>query len=1081
MTKILALISALLVAPASLIYASPAPITVFPRLSSSTESSPPQNSDTIKVIAIRVEFQHDTMSGTTGDGSFGSGIADTFLVDPLPHNNKYFQDQLLFLKNFYETHSNGEIYLDISNAVYPLNDNTAYQLPYPMWHYNHNDDDYLDYGLAALFYDAWKAADTQNGDIDFSQYDPTSDLFVIFHAGVGKDFAFDYDPTPFDIPSAYINYQDLAEELPDSIVIGEGISVDNGAAFVKKGLILPECENQEGYELGMHGHMVLLFGHHIGIPNLYNTEDGTSVLGWFGMMDQGSGKLDGLVPAPPTAWIKVYKEWAEAEEVTSFPSTVDVPVGKIIKVPITDKEYFLIENIDSWVRPEVSWDSLGYSYYVESDEYPRTFELLRDSVSQYMNVEIDPVSGVLTNIGNWGIGRPASGLLIWHIDENVINAGISDNTINNDPDHLGVFLEEADGAHDIGQDYTIFSAGYGTELGYPWDAFWGDNDYHKEANPHKNGVVSFGDDTFPDAKSNSGALSHLVFSDFSMVISDTMSFTVDNDYLFNISPLNDSHSWVSDPFPVDIDGIPGDELLISESVVTNCFRSDGTGLPVKNGSSLSQTLYQFTTIPDRITAFDFDNDGAEELAVLKKTGGGMGWWGDPPPIEFSLHVIDYNPADSTVVQNTDGQTFEAANYLFAEAIIATAENRVYANFDHLLICWEIQNNIPSIAWIDTLFSSSSNSIAADDSGSAAGMISIGGPYYDMCLTPEDELVIISSYGDGARKYASDGSLIFDIDLFDSASDSFIYNYPPAVGDIDRDGEVEIIFISEQNYNFNTPSKVYLMALNSDGSFQEGYPLLLDDKAEFWQYSSPLSLFDIDNDGYLDIIFSIEGEGVAAYEYNGVRSDQLDYSGNSANASILIGSDNSGNPVFITNGENDLRAFDKFGSQMPGFPISMDNSLRNPVLFEISDGSIAMVFRTGNYLKAYQTDLSEIHWGQENKDRTHSGLVSTLFTPLPQSGSLMPSNLVYNWPNPNNPGENFTHIRYYLNYDADITINIYDMAGDKVDELQDTGMAQADNETVWDLSDVSSGVYFARVEAKSGGQSAVEIIKIAVIK
>jgi hypothetical protein len=94
---------------------------------------------------------------------------------------------------------------------------------------------------------------------------------------------------------------------------------------------------------------------------------------------------------------------------------------------------------------------------------------------------------------------------------------------------------------------------------------------------------------------------------------------------------------------------------------------------------------------------------------------------------------------------------------------------------------------------------------------------------------------------------------------------------------------------------------------------------------------------------------------------------------------------------------------------------------------------------------------------------------------------MPESMVFNWPNPNNPGENFTHIRYYLNSDANINIRIYDMAGDLVDELNDYGMGQAYNETDWNLTDISSGVYFARVEAEGGGQSAVKFIKIAVIK
>jgi hypothetical protein len=88
-------------------------------------------------------------------------------------------------------------------------------------------------------------------------------------------------------------------------------------------------------------------------------------------------------------------------------------------------------------------------------------------------------------------------------------------------------------------------------------------------------------------------------------------------------------------------------------------------------------------------------------------------------------------------------------------------------------------------------------------------------------------------------------------------------------------------------------------------------------------------------------------------------------------------------------------------------------------------------------------------------------------------------MVYNWPNPNI--DNFTFIRYFLTDEADVTIKIFDMAGDLVDEFTGTGNSGTANELKWDLVDVQSGVYFARVEAQNSQKSEVRIIKIAVIK
>jgi len=57
-----------------------------------------------------------------------------------------------------------------------------------------------------------------------------------------------------------------------------------------------------------------------------------------------------------------------------------------------------------------------------------------------------------------------------------------------------------------------------------------------------------------------------------------------------------------------------------------------------------------------------------------------------------------------------------------------------------------------------------------------------------------------------------------------------------------------------------------------------------------------------------------------------------------------------------------------------------------------------------------------------------------------------------------------------------------MAGDLAAELSGNGIGGVDNEIIWDVTNIQSGVYFARVEAKgSSGQSSFKIIKIAVIK
>ena len=99
------------------------------------------------------------------------------------------------------------------------------------------------------------------------------------------------------------------------------------------------------------------------------------------------------------------------------------------------------------------------------------------------------------------------GLLIWHIDETVIVNNIATNTINADPTHRGVNLEEADGSQDIGQTYGLLDPGSGSEDGSPLDFWFKSNNSPVYQN-------EFGETTHPNSLSNSGALSHITLNNF---------------------------------------------------------------------------------------------------------------------------------------------------------------------------------------------------------------------------------------------------------------------------------------------------------------------------------------------------------------------------------------------------------------------------------------------------------------------------------------------------------------------------------------------------------------------------------------
>jgi hypothetical protein len=119
------------------------------------------------------------------------------------------------------------------------------------------------------------------------------------------------------------------------------------------------------------------------------------------------------------------------------------------------------------------------------------------------------------------------------------------------------------------------------------------------------------------------------------------------------------------------------------------------------------------------------------------------------------------------------------------------------------------------------------------------------------------------------------------------------------------------------------------------------------------------------------------------------------------------------------------------------------------------------------------------WPMYHHDAAQTSLNAVKESPVVVEDKLMPVKSVYNYPNPTEG--NSTTIRYRLSENATVKVTIYDTAGDLVEEMPGPGLAQADNEIQWNLQNVQSGVYLARVEAKGQSETAVAIIKIAVVK
>jgi len=153
----------------------------------------------------------------------------------------------------------------------------------------------------------------------------------------------------------------------------------------------------------------------------------------------------------------------------------------------------------------------------------------------------------------------------------------------------------------------------------------------------------------------------------------------------------------------------------------------------------------------------------------------------------------------------------------------------------------------------------------------------------------------------------------------------------------------------------------------------------------------------------------------------------------------------------------------------------------PVLYNANGKTNLAVLNDQNVLSAWSISSVEgkLYWSEEFGNPQNTSFIDAAEN-TNRINEFFPTSRAYNYPNPVYEGE--TNIRYYVDEDSKINIKIFDLAGDFVDELNDNAQGGMDNETVWGVSNIQSGVYLARIEAvSSSGKTEFAIIKIAVVK
>ena len=194
---------------------------------------------------------------------------------------------------------------------------------------------------------------------------------------------------------------------------------------------------------------------------------------------------------------------------------------------------------------------------------------------------------------------------------------------------------------------------------------------------------------------------------------------------------------------------------------------------------------------------------------------------------------------------------------------------------------------------------------------------------------------------------------------------------------------------------------------------------------------------------------------------------------------------TGHPELLGYTESgNLYAFDgKTGRLIDGFPLSIGDTLYSTPTFTFVNNQIVLnASGKSGLIAAWGLNPSggTVFYSGSTGDKanTNSAKIaggSRIY------GSFFPENSVYNYPNPATGTETF--IRFYVDEDSDVSVKIFDLAGDYVAELKGTGQGGMDGEIRWDVRNIQSGVYLANVEATSlvSGKTGHKVIKIAIIK
>ncbi len=349
----------------------------------------------------------------------------------------------------------------------------------------------------------------------------THRCYLIFHAGHsrlldgGQLGAFGAN-TPNDFTDFFVTKEDFhaldsatktgnkgGAPDPDKRAAAHGVRLSTGDTLSEI-MMLSESASQDKVNWGINGILVNQLARQMGMPDMFDIVKGISQLGNFDLMDfAGYNTMNGFLPVYPSAWVRAYMGWEDP--VTAKPQASGAfseypiwsPTAKpnpsritTVKVPLNDREYLLVEN-----RQRAAGDSTVTVYFSKPSSvgdlefktidsltvaFSKVDSIFLDSVcdTKGKNCKVNPYkpSGIITGASSYDLGLPASGLLVWHVNEWFISQFLKNGAVNAylgdtlRSQYKGVELVEADGSLSIGKEFKdqlgqpAFDYGSGSDM-----------------------------------------------------------------------------------------------------------------------------------------------------------------------------------------------------------------------------------------------------------------------------------------------------------------------------------------------------------------------------------------------------------------------------------------------------------------------------------------------------------------------------------------------------------------------------------------------------------------------------------------